>query len=582
MRKTRSVSQAPKPDRLQVSLTGQGGTLLLRRGRVLNVFSGDVHHADVLVLGREIVAVGDGHFTAERVIDCAGKVILPGFIDGHIHLESSMLQPSEFARLALMHGTTGVVCDPHEIANVLGMKGIDYLLKATAGLPLDFYFMAPSCVPATAMESSGAAVGLREISTLLKSSRVLGLAEFMNFPGVIADDPACRAKLNAAREAGKLIDGHAPGLRGGALQAYIMAGITSDHECTTREEAREKLRAGMRIMIREGSAARNMTSLLPVVNAANSRRCLFVSDDRHPAELLREGHLDAILRKALAVGLDAVSAVQMVTLNAAEYFGLKKKGAVAPGYDADLTIVNNLEQFVAADVIKDGVPVVAFGKTLAEFAGSADKGVLKSMNPAAFTAKDFAIPVRGKEVRVIRLVPEQIVTNTWLTQPKTERKQVVADIDRDILKLAVIERHHRTGNIGLGLVAGLGLKKGAIASSVAHDSHNIIVAGANDKDMLVAAKRLVALGGGFVAADKGRVAAEVPLPIAGLMSEGPAEEVVAQLDAIMKKVHNWGVRLENPFAALSFLALPVIPELKLTDKGLVDVNQFKVVSLWSD
>jgi len=582
MRRTRSVPEAPKPDRLQVSLTGQGGTLLLRRGRMLNVFSGDVYHADVLILGREIVAVGEGYFTADRVIDCTGKVILPGFIDGHIHLESSMLQPSEFARLALQHGTTGVVCDPHEIANVLGMKGIDYLLKATAGLPLDFYFMAPSCVPATAMETSGAAIGLREILALLKSPRVLGLAEFMNYPGVIASDPACRAKLNAALEAGKLIDGHAPGLRGGALQAYINAGITSDHECTTREEAREKLRAGMRLMIREGSAARNMTSLLPVVNAANARRCLLVSDDRHPAELLREGHLDAVLRKALAIGLDAVSAVQMVTLNAAEYFGLKKKGAIAPGYSADLTIVNNLEHFVVTDVVKDGAPVVAAGKTVMPFAGLADKSALKSMNPAPFTARDFAIPVQGKEVRVIRLVADQIVTSTWLAQPKIERKQVVADIERDILKLVVIERHRRTGNIGLGLVAGLGMKKGAIASSVAHDSHNIIVAGTNDKDMFLAAKRLIALGGGFVAAAKGRIAAEVPLPIAGLVSQEPAEEVVAQLDAIMRVVRNWGVRLENPFAALSFLALPVIPELKLTDKGLVDVNQFKVVPLWTD
>jgi adenine deaminase len=288
------------------------------------------------------------------------------------------------------------------------------------------------------------------------------------------------------------------------------------------------------------------------------------------------------MRKAQAIGLDAVSAVQMVTLNAAEYFGLKKKGAVAPGYGADLTLVNNLEQFVVTDVVKNGVPVVAAGKPVTVFPAYADKSVLKTVNPRAFTVRDFAIPVEGREVRVIRLVPDQIVTNTWLAQPKIERKQVVADIDRDILKLAVVERHHRTGNIGLGLVAGLGLKKGAIASSVAHDSHNIIVAGTNDKDMFVAAKRLIALGGGFVAVAKGRVAAEVPLPIAGLMSEEPAETVVAQLDAIMKVVRNWGVRIGNPFAALSFLALPVIPELKLTDKGLVDVNKFKVVPLWTD
>jgi adenine deaminase len=582
MRKARRSAEASRASRIQVSLTGQGGTLLLRRGRILNVFSGEVHPADVLLLGGEIVAVGDGYYQADKVIDCSGKVILPGFIDGHIHLESSMLQPSEFARLALVRGTTGVVCDPHEIANVLGMKGIDYLLKATAGLPLDVYFMAPSCVPATGMESSGAAIGLKEIAALLKLPRVLGLAEFMNFPGVIGEDPDCRAKLSAALRAGKLIDGHAPGLRGGALQAYISAGITSDHECTTREEAREKLRAGMRIMIREGSAARNMGSLLPAVNASDSRRCMLVSDDRHPGDLMREGHLDAVLRKAVALGLDAVSAVQMVTLNPAEYFGLKKKGAVAPGYDADLTIVDNLEQFAVTGVLKSGRPVVTEGKLQVQLAAYPDRAVVRSMHPAPFTLKDFALPATGKEVRVIRLVSDQIVTTTWLTQPKIERKQVVADIDRDILKLAVIERHRRSGRIGLGLVAGFGMKKGALASTVAHDSHNIIVVGTNDKDMLAAAKRLVAIGGGFVAAAKGKIAAEVPLAIAGLMSAGPAEEVVSQTNAILKVAHNWGVRIGNPFAALSFLALPVIPELKLTDKGLVDVNQFKVVSLWTD
>lgn len=582
MRKPRNSPPKPQASHVQVSLTGQGGSLLLRRGRILDVFSGDVHPADILILGREIVAVGDGFYRADRVVDCTGKVILPGFIDGHIHIESSMLQPSEFCRLALPHGTTGVVCDPHEIANVLGMKGIDYLLRATEDLPLDFYFMAPSCVPATLMETSGAIIGVKEIRALLKLPRVLGLAEFMNFPGVISEDPDAKAKLDAAREAGKPIDGHAPGLRGNALQAYVNAGVGSDHECTTREEAREKLRAGMRIMMREGSAARNMNALLPILHACNSRRCMFVSDDRHPVELMQEGHLDAVLRKALALGLDAVSAVQMVTLNVAEYFGLKKQGAIAPGFVADLTIVGNLEQFQVTDVIKSGKTVVTGGRLQVQLAGHQDKSVLKSMNPRTFTAKDFVIPAKVGEARVIRLVPDQIVTTTWLAQPRVERKQVVADTERDILKLAVIERHRKTGNVGLGLVAGFGMKKGALASSVAHDSHNIIVVGTNDKDMLVAAKRLVAIGGGFVAATKGKVVAEVPLAIAGLMSEKPAEEVVAQVNAIMKTARNWGVRLNNPFAALSFLALPVIPELKLTDKGLVDVNQFKVVPLWAD
>lgn len=580
MRRRKASESAAGPDRLQVSLTGKGGSLLLRGGRVLNVFSGEVYSADVLVLGKEIVSIGENYRDARRVVDCAGKIILPGFIDGHIHIESSLLHPAEFARLLLLHGTTAVVADPHEITNVLGTRGFEFMLQATADLPLDVFLMVPSCVPATDMETSGASIGTKEVARLLSEPRVLGLAEFMDFPGVICGAAEVRAKLKAAADAGKLVDGHAPGLRGGALQAYVAAGIGSDHESTHREEARAKLRAGMRIMIREGSAARNMSALLPIVTVANGRRCFFVTDDKHPGDLLADGHLDATLRKAVALGLDAVSAVQMVTLNTAEYFGLKGRGAIAPGYQADLTIVENLEQFRVQTVIKSGEQVVVNGKPQKEFARFRADSVLKTMNPAPFTAKDFSLPVAGTSVRAIRIIPNQIVTVTWITEPKIEKRRVVADTERDLLKLAVIERHRKTGNIGLGLVAGFGLKKGALASSVAHDSHNIIVVGANDRDMFVAAKRLVALGGGFVCAARGKVAAELALPIAGLMSLEPAQEVAERMDKVRRVAHNWGSRLANPFAVLSFLALPVIPELKLTDKGLVDVNRFKVVSLW--
>jgi adenine deaminase len=558
---------------------------------VLNVFSGEVYPADVLILDDRIVSVGETYSGAEQVLDCSDRIILPGFMDGHIHIESSLLHPAELARLLVLHGTTTIVCDPHEIVNVLGAKGFEFMLAATEGLPVDVYFMAPSCVPATSMETSGGDFGLREIRKFLNHPWVLGLAEFMNFPGVICAAPEALAKLEAASRVGKLTDGHAPGLRGSSLQTYVNAGIGSDHECAIREEAREKLRAGMRIMVREGSAARNMAALLPIVTSASSRRCFFVTDDKHPDELLGEGHIDAILRRAVALGLDTVSAVQMATLNPAEYFGLKRHGAIAPGFFADLTIVKNLEGFRVVHVVKSGKIIVADAKLLLSSrvhprpSAVKDTTVLKTMKAKRFTAKDLALPTfatyrHSSLVRVIRLISDQIVTHTWTTEPRIQKGMIVPDLDRDILKLAVIERHHKTGNIGLGLVAGFGLKKGALASSVAHDSHNIIVVGTNDRDMLVAAKRLTSIGGGFVAAANGKVAAELPLPIAGLMSLEPPETVVAQQEKILKVARNWGVRLHNPFAALSFLALPVIPELKLTDKGLVDVNQFKVVPLW--
>jgi adenine deaminase len=565
---------------IEVSRTGQGGTLLLRNGHVVNVFSAEVIQADVLVLDDQIVSVGQEYAGADRVLDCTGQVILPGLIDGHIHIESSLLHPAELARLLVEHGTTAIVADPHEITNVLGVPGFEFMLRATEDLPLDVFLVVPSCVPATAMETSGASLGAAEIEHLLARPRVLGLAEMMNYPGVISVAPDVLAKLRAA--AGRPIDGHAPGLGGSALQAYVVAGIGSDHECTTPVEAQEKLRAGMRIMIREGSAARNLAALLPIVTAANARRCCLVTDDKHPAELVREGHLDATLRQAVALGLDPVTVVQMVTLNPAEYFGLRGRGAVAPGYQADLTVVDDLEQFRVRQVVKSGRVVREDGQPVATLPMRRDPVVLETVNVAPLDLNDLAIPRRAGTARVIRLVPDQIVTETWHVEPKAEGNLVVADTERDILKLAVIERHRRTGNIGLGLVAGFGLQQGALASSVAHDSHNIIVVGTDDRDMLVAIRRLVESRGGFVAVAGGQVAAELALPVAGLMSLAPAAEVIDQLAELNRVACSWGVRLADPWAALSFLALPVIPELKLTDQGLVDVNRFEVVSLWDE
>ncbi len=556
--------------------------LRIQNGQVVDVFTGEVRRADVVVKDGVIAGVGTGFGKARKVLDISGQYLAPGFIDGHIHIESSLLPVHEFARLVLAHGTTAVVADPHEIANVLGTKGVKYMLRASERLPLDVFLMVPSCVPATDVETSGARLGVSDVVSLLKLERVLGLAEMMNFPGVVFGDEAVLGKLLAAKRAGRAIDGHAPGVVGRWLQAYAGAGVGSDHECVGREEATAKLRAGMRLMVREGSAARNLTALLPVVNDFNRRRCMFVTDDKHPEELLRDGHLDAILRKAVLLGMSPVAAIQMVTLNPAEYFGLEDRGAVAPGRRADLVVLDDLQRFPVRWVLKAGVPVVRSGRVLAKLPAVRDKTVTGTVKPGSLTLKRFAIRAEGEMCRAIRIVPDQIVTESHLVHPKVVRGLVEADPDRDLLKLAVLERHKGTGRTGLGLVSGFGLKRGAFGTTVAHDSHNIIIVGTNDRDMLVAARELKKMGGGYVAVARGKVGAALQLPIAGLMSDRKAEAVAADLKKLLAKAHVWGSRLPNPFITLSFLALPVIPELKLTDRGLFDAGRFKSVSLFVD
>jgi adenine deaminase len=568
------------PALLAVARGDEPADLILANGQVVNVFTGQMSRANVAVKDGRIAGVGPEYQKALEVFDLAGQYVLPGFIDGHIHVESSLLSMREFARLALIHGTTTVVADPHEIANVLGVAGVKYMLRASEGMPLEVLIMAPSCVPATNMETSGACLSAKDTAALLKLPRVIGLAEMMNYPGVAFGDKEVLAKLLAAKDAGKPIDGHAPGVVGQLLQAYVAAGVGSDHECVGPHEALEKLAAGMRLMVREGSAAKNMTGLLPVVNDFNMRRCCFVTDDKHPEELLHHGYLDATLRKAVAQGMNPAAAVQMVTLNPAEFFGLKDKGAVAPGYVADLVVVGDLPRFNVRMVLKNGRPVAQDRKLLVKLPDFKDKGVTGTVNIGNLTAKSFAIKAQGDLCRVIRLVPDQIITEKHVLAPTVQKGLVVADPERDILKLAVIERHKASGRIGLGLVSGFGLKKGALGTTVAHDSHNIIIVGTNDADMLKAAKELKRMGGGYVAVAGGKVAASLPLPIAGLMSDRPAEEVAENLTKLLDKAHVWGSRLANPFVTLSFLALPVIPELKLTDKGLFDVASFKVVSLF--
>ncbi len=551
--------------------------LVLRNARVINLFAGDVELNDVAIAGGLVAGLGRDYQGA-TVVDLGGRYLAPGFMDGHMHVESSMVPPPEFARAVVPQGTTAVVVDPHEIANVFGAAGIRYMLDASESMPLSVFVMLPSAVPASTMETSGAALRAYDLYPFLREERVLGIGEMMNYPGVIAGDAEA---LNRAVMAGaKRVDGHAPGVRGPELNAYIAAGVGSDHECTTLEEAEQRLRLGMYVMIREASNARNLETLLPLVNVANSRRCLLVTDDRTPADLLDEGHVNFLIRKAIRLGLDPVTAIQMATLNVAEYFGLRRRGAIAPGYAADLVVLDSLSaDFQVQQVYRNGELVAADGQLLAAMPPLA--GALPdSIRTHALALDDFGIDAGAGRARVIGLVPDQLVTLALVEQVAVVDGAAVADVERDILKLAVVERHHATGNVGLGFVRGFGLRRGALASSVAHDSHNIIVVGTNDADMLAAARAVVELRGGQVAVAGGQVLAALPLPIAGLMSDQPIDVVRAQMDQLSAAARSLGCPLRSPFMALSFLALPVIPALKLTDQGLVDVAKFQIVPLF--
>lgn len=553
--------------------------LLLRNAQLVNVLSGEIHPADIAVYDGTVV--GFGEYQAGQVVDLEGRFVCPGFMDAHVHLESSMVQPAEFARAVVPLGTTAVICDPHEIANVLGLEGVQYILDASEGLPLHVYVMVPSCVPATHMETAGAELTAADIAKLMERDRVLGLAEMMNFPGVLYRVPAVLEKLRAAGN--RPIDGHAPGLTGLDLNAYVAAGIQSDHECTTLEEAREKLRRGMHILIREGTTARNLHALLPLVTPANARLCHFCTDDRHPDTLLDkdQGHINDIVRKAIGWGLDPVTAIQMASINTAEYLRLRGIGAVAPGYRADLLVLDDLKTVRVAQVYAAGRLVAEQGRFLASRSDLLPVPVQPSVH-LDLSAIDFTIAAGEGPARVIGVIPEQVVTRELRIEPTTQDGRVVADPERDLLKIAVVERHHRTGNVGLGLVAGVGLKRGAIASSVAHDSHNLVVIGASDDEMRAAVAAIVEMGGGQVVVAGGEVQAACPLPIAGLMSDQPLEVVAAQVEALTKAARALGCTLPDPLMTMSFLALAVIPSLKLTDRGLVDVGRFDFVPLFGE
>jgi adenine deaminase len=542
--------------------------LVLAGGRVLSVFTKEWQEVDVAIVDGHVV--GLGRYEGRERIDVSGAYLVPGFIDAHMHIESSKLMFDEFARAVLVHGTTAVIADPHEIANVLGTEGIQWLLDCCDDLPLDVFVMASSCVPASRFESPLRSFTPADIEALLRLPRVIGVAEMMNFPGVIAGLESELAKLTTGLT--DHVDGHAPGVRGPALNAYLAAGITSDHESTTFEEALEKRRLGMWVMLREASIARNLRDLLPLVKQYGTDRCMFCTDDREPDFIVEQGHINQMVRVAVEEGVSPEDAIVMATINPASYHRLWRLGAIAPGYQADILVLDDLRSFDPRIVLKRGAPP-SFAKL------EIPQWVRQTVNLAPLDAGSFRIPAGPEKVRVIRVIPAQLLTGVDVIEPSVKDGSVVADPARDLVKIAVVERHHATGRVGLGLATNVGLKRGAYASTVAHDAHNIVVLGVDDDDMAACATRMAEIGGGIVIAEGGRVVEELPLPVAGLMSDRPLAEVHERMRSMERRLGTMGVTMTAPFMTLSFLALSVIPELKITDRGLVDVTRFELVPL---
>lgn len=540
---------------------------VLRGGRVLSVFTREWLEVDVAIFDGHVVGLGS--YDGEQVDEYAGAYLVPGLIDAHVHIESSKLMPHEFARAVVPQGTTAVVADPHEIANVLGRRGVEWMLESSAGLPLDVYFMAPSCVPASPLESPLEALTAADVTDLLKHPRVLGLAEMMNYPSVISGAEGELAKLAAA---GGHVDGHAPGLSGKSLNAYLTAGIRSDHESTTAAEALEKRRLGMWVMLREASGARNLLDLLPVPMRYGPERCLFCTDDREPDFIVTEGHVNQMLRVAVAAGVRAEDALVMATLNPALYHRLPGLGAIAPGYQADILVLDDLTGFRPRQVLKRGIEPIFSERAVPDW-------VRQTMHAAPVSATTFRVLATPGRIRVLGVRDMQLLTTAEEMEPAVADGCYVADPSRDLVKLAVVERHHASGRVGTGFATNVGLKRGAYASTVAHDAHNVIVMGVDDQDMALCVRRLTELGGGLVVAEGGQIIGELPLPVAGLMSDRPLAEVFAGLQQLQAQVARLGVSGRAPFMTLSFLGLTVIPELKLSDLGLVDVATSRLVPL---
>lgn len=548
--------------------------LLLANARIVNTLTGEIEEGNVAISSGTIAGIGDYHLAAET-IDLQGKYLCPGLLNGHTHVESSLLSINQYARAVVPHGTSALVTDFHELANVCGLDGARSMLEASDSLPLDVFFMIPSCVPATRLETSGASVSADDVLSALNWKHTLGLGEVMNFPGVLNSDSEVLLKLSIAR--GRVIDGHAPGLTGNDLNAYLATGPTSDHECVSREEGEAKLRRGMWLMIREGSSEKNLESLLPLVTDHTFHRCFFVVDDRSCFDLLRQGDIDAVVRKAIGLDLDPVRAIQMATINPAQYFGLRNFGAVAPGYVANLMVFSHLEDLDIDMVFYRGGLVARNGQPLFATGAPIPDALRNTVHLKPFEPERLVMPAEHGHRKIIQVVPGQIVTRKTSLPVKVEDGLVTVDLERDLLKAVVVERHRASGNIGTGLVQGFGLKRGAIASSVAHDSHNIVAVGTSDADIMAAIAEVERLQGGLVIAAQGRVVDSLPLPVAGLLADDPAEVVAEKLARLQIIASDLGCTLEAPFSVLSFLALPVIPEIRLTDLGLVDVETSQLV-----
>jgi adenine deaminase len=555
--------------------------LVLENGNVVDVVSGDIRRTGIAVAEGLVAGLGEG-YRGRTVVDLRGGYICPGFIDAHVHVESSLARPREFARAVLPHGVTTAVSNPHEIANVLGIDGIRFMGEDARSIPLDLLFTIPSCVPATFLSTAGARLTPDDIELLLREPGVAGLGEVMDFAGVISGDGRVLGEIGRCR--GRVIDGHCPGLSGRELNAYAAAGMTSEHECTTVEEAREKLEKGMKIFIREGSVARNLNDLLPVITPYNERWISFCTDDCRLSDLVEEGSIDHLVRMAIARGVHPVTAIRMATLNPAEHFRLYDRGVIAPGRRADLVVFNDLATPRPELVYCRGVLAAVEGKAIPGDPAAINESMEKMVRDTvhiAWSGIDLRIPASGSRMRVIGVIPDQLLTENIIMEPRVENGCSVADAGRDLLKIAVIERHRASGRVGKGFVRGIGITRGAMAGTVAHDHHNLIAIGADDRSMMTAARAVADAGGGQAVAEGETVLAMLPLPIAGLMSDRPMEAVLHQTAGMMPVLKSLGSQLYDPFMVMSFLGLEVIPSLKLTDLGLVDVNMQKVVSLFA-
>ena len=553
--------------------------LVIKNARIINVFNNTISQKDVAIYNGIIAGIADNYKGIEE-IDLNGKYLSPAFIDGHVHIESSMCLPKEFAKAVVPEGTVAVIADPHEISNVFGLHGISFMREACKNLPLQVYMMLPSCVPATQFETSGFDLASYDLSFLIDSPEILGIAEMMNYPGVIECNKEVMSKLRLGKHHHKKIDGHAPNLTGKDLCAYIASGVMSDHECTTVQEAEEKLGLGMYIMIREGSAAKDLQALIPILKENGSDRCILVTDDRHPTDL--KGHINDMVSRCVKEGVNPITAIKAASFNTACYFGLNNLGAIAPGYRANLLVFDNLDDFKPEIVFKDGQIVAKDGKLTVDIEHNETPTLRGSVNVKWIEHEDFKIPAKSDTVRAIEIIPDSLLTKSTKAKIKLINGFAEADVENDILKITVLERHRATGNIGKGFVKGFGLKSGAIASTVAHDSHNMIIIGTNDADMETAAIELVKSQGGKVVVNNGEVLAKLPLPIAGLMSDKSFEEILEEYNNLRKQVHKIGCKLEDPFMTIAFLSLSVIPELKITDKGVFDANCCKFIDIFKN